>query len=274
MALNRTADDPLLPRSDSFEDFLTDLESSLEHNSLPSRALDVIFGLFDFVHPACNGDWMEFGVGGGASLNKAADYRASHCPAECPPVFGFDTFTGSPEHWVVDGHTIFHKGSFSMDGKLPEVAPNALLIKGLFADSIPPLLSQQRAWVQQYSEGWSKWGPQSDAPLAYLHIDCELYSSARDVLTLMNHKIVPGTIILFDELINYALYKDNEMKALWEWLQETGAKLATVGTMGPVDNLPEGKIMDPVSETAHAQEFQSTAFVVMSKPGSTYNLWS
>lgn len=70
-----------------------------------------------------------------------------------------------------------------------------------------------------------------------------------------------------------------QMKALWEWVQDTGAKLATVGTMGPVDNLPEhglqeGKVMDPVSEPAHAQEFQSSAFVVISKPGSTYNLWS
>lgn len=52
----------------------------------------------------------------------------------------------------MDGQTIFYKGAFSEDGNLPQVASNALLVKGLFADSIPQLLSQQRAWAQQYSE--------------------------------------------------------------------------------------------------------------------------
>ena len=43
--------------------------------------------------------------------------------------------------------------------------------------------------------------------------DCDLFAGANDALTLLSHKIVPGTVILFDELINYNRYKENEVNA-------------------------------------------------------------
>ena len=46
------------------------------------------------VPAACDGDWMEFGVYTGGSVNKTANWRRRHCPQSCPPVYGFDTFTG------------------------------------------------------------------------------------------------------------------------------------------------------------------------------------
>ena len=33
----------------------------------------------------------------------------------------------------------------------------------------------------------------ADPPLAYLHIDCDLYAGSKDAFTLLSHKIVPGT---------------------------------------------------------------------------------
>lgn len=51
------------------------------------------------------------------------------------------------------------------------------------------------------------------------------YSGANDVLTLLNDRISPGAIVLFDELVNYPAYRDHEMKALWEWLGRTGRVL-------------------------------------------------
>lgn len=99
--------DPLLPQSTNFDAFVKELADSINRHPLPARTIDVIFGQFDSIHPACNGDWMEFGVFAGGSINKTAGYRAEHCSASCPPVFGFDTFTGqsltqSPVHmlWV------------------------------------------------------------------------------------------------------------------------------------------------------------------------------
>ena len=41
--------------------------------------------------------------------------------------------------------------------------------------------------------------------------DCDLFIGANDALSLLDHKIVPGTVILFDELINYNRWKENEV---------------------------------------------------------------
>lgn len=44
--------------------------------------------------------------------------------------------------------------------------------------------------------------------------DCDLFVGAQDALTLLNHKIVPGTVLLFDELINYNRFKENEVGSI------------------------------------------------------------
>lgn len=36
---------------------------------------------------------------------------------------------------------------------------------------------------------------------------------------------------LLRRLINYNRFKEHEVKALWMWLQVSGAKLATIGTL-------------------------------------------
>ena len=38
-------------------------------------------------------------------------------------------------------------------------------------------------------------------------------------------------IILFDELANYKNYREHEIKAMFEWLNVSGAKLATIGML-------------------------------------------
>ena len=43
------------------------------------------------------GDWMEFGVAYGATINLAASWRSTYC-GRCPHLHGFDTFTGEPLH--------------------------------------------------------------------------------------------------------------------------------------------------------------------------------
>ena len=54
--------------------------------------------------------------------------------------------------------------------------------------------------------------PRESLPLSYLHIDCDLYAGSRDALTLLSHKIVPGTVLLFDELVNYNTYREHEVR--------------------------------------------------------------
>ena len=49
------------------------------------------------------------------------------------------------------------------------------------------------------------------------------------------------------------------------WLQVSGAKIATIGTMGPLPGT--NFAMDLDVATGHSQASQSSAFVVVSRPG-------
>lgn len=64
------------------------------------------------------------------------------------------------------------------------------LVKGLFSDSIPTFLKEQ----QRYAGG--------NKTISYLHIDCDLYAGTRDAFQLLDQYIVPGTVILFDDLVS------------------------------------------------------------------------
>ena len=113
---------------------------------------------------------------------------------------------------------------------------------------------------------WTGKMADSVVPLSYLHIDCDLYAGAHDAFTLLSHKIVPGTLIIFDEIINYKLYREHEVKAFWEWLLVCGAKVAPIGVEGPIANTQIAMELD-VSVKEHHWAVQSAAFLVVSKHG-------
>jgi hypothetical protein len=87
---------------------------------------------------------------------------------------------------------------------LPEVRPNVHLIKGWFDQSLPVFLESHPEKVD------------------FLHIDSDLYSSARTVLTLLRDRIEPGTAIVFNEFFNYPGWKNGEYKAFNEFISQTG----------------------------------------------------
>ncbi len=145
-----------------------------------------------------NGLVLEFGVFNGRSINRLARKFNKDI------VFGFDSFEGLPTHWYdVDG-IYLPKGTFDVK-QLPEVKRNVRLVKGWFEDTIPKFLDAENEPI-----------------IKLLHIDCDLYSSTYTVLSKLNHKLIPGTIIIFDELANWMNeksynYKEGEWKALEEW---------------------------------------------------------
>jgi predicted O-methyltransferase YrrM len=53
-----------------------------------------------------------------------------------------------------------------------------------------------------------------------MNIDCDIYSSTKTVLELLANRVIPGTIIVFDEYIGNEHWRDDEYKAF----QETVAK--------------------------------------------------
>lgn len=140
---------------------------------------------------------LEFGVWKGQTINWLASLAANL------PVYGFDSFEGLPE----DGGE-WHKGDFKLS-QPPKVRPNVTLVKGWFNETIPPFLERHSGNVR------------------FLHIDSDIYSSARTILTLLDRRIVAGTIIVFDDYFNFPNWEGAEHKAFCEW--KNGRRIQYLG---------------------------------------------
>jgi hypothetical protein len=60
--------------------------------------------------------------------------------------------------------------------------------------------------------------------VSFLHIDCDLYSSTACIFRLLAPRIVPGTVIVFDEFLNYPGWRLHEFKAWEEFRLRHGVK--------------------------------------------------
>ena len=167
----------------------------------------------------------EFGVYRGETINFIASLIARE-------VHGFDSFAGLPEDWR-QGH---QKGTFAV-GALPRVRQNVRLHEGWFEDSLP-------AFCQQYP-----------GPVAFLHLDADLYSSTRTVFDLLGDRIVPGTVIAFDEFFNYPGWREGEYRAFDEFCHERRAEVRYLGFVGR-DEQAVVKIsgIAPISRAAFVEE--------------------
>ena len=108
-------------------------------------------------------------------------------------VHGFDSFEGLPEAW----HHL-PKGSYSTKGVIPTVQENVTLHKGWFEETLPGFIEKHQA------------------PVRFMNIDCDIYSSTRTVLDHLAKQIIPGTVIVFDEYIGNASWREDEFKAFQE----------------------------------------------------------
>ena len=89
-----------------------------------------------------------------------------------------------------------------MNGKLPPVRENVRLIKGWFNETLPE-------FVKAHPE-----------PCAFIHVDCDLYSSTKTIFDNLKNQIVSGTVIAFDEYFGYPCWADGEYKAFMELIEE------------------------------------------------------
>lgn len=178
---------------------------------------------FDFCLPLCdeNGYFIELGVWFGRCIN----YMASNYPQY--HFYGFDTFEGVDEIWETGGKTVdmkrFQVPQDKADPKtgMPGVKDNVTLIKGLFQDTL---------------DGWLK---EHEGPVSFINMDPDIYSAAIYSLEKLNERIVPGTIIRFDELCcwrtvgfpgydsqknasisAYTTWREGEWKAVNEWIEK------------------------------------------------------
>ena len=175
----------------ALEETVEYIQKNMQHvNSVISR-YDLLTICMSNLSKENNGLICEFGVYVGNSINHIAMLTKR-------TVYGFDSFKGLPERW----RDRFDKGSFKMD-KLPKVEKNVKLIQGLFHQTIPDFLEK--------------------------HIDCDIYSSAKTIFETIGDRIVPGTIIAFDDFFNYPGWKQGEFKAFSEFIENSGLKFEYIG---------------------------------------------
>jgi hypothetical protein len=141
------------------------------------------------------GLYLEFGVYKGGTIGFIANQVGAS-----QIVHGFDSFRGLQEAWSGDSF------SFDLHGQLPKVPGNVLLHQGFFADTLP---------------GWLEQNP---GPAAFIHIDSDLYEPARCVFEHLEDRMVPGTIIVFDEYFNYPNWQAHEFRAFAELVERRGIR--------------------------------------------------
>lgn len=137
---------------------------------------------------------LEFGVRFGNTIRQIGSLASQQ-------VYGFDSFEGLPEVWHHEP-----KGSYTTRGEIPTVPSNVQLIAGWFEDTLPKFLAKHPGHVR------------------FVNIDCDIYSSTKTVLDQLAPRIVPGSVIVFDEYIGNEHWREDEFKAFQEAVTTYGWK--------------------------------------------------
>lgn len=141
------------------------------------------------------GHFAEFGVANGITARQIVG-----SVPKGKKFYLFDSFEGIPEDWTER----IKKGAYAQT-ELPVFEEKCVVIKqGLFDDVLPDFVKRVTS------------------KFAFIHIDCDLYSSTISALTNFEQNIGPGTVILFDEIIGIEEAIDHEMKAFDEFIELTG----------------------------------------------------
>jgi hypothetical protein len=149
-----------------------------------------------------DGDILEFGVFKGESLKMIIRRERNK------NIYAFDSFEGLPEAWPGAAGESHPKGHFNLKGKIPKIKHDKVtFIKGWFDETLPK-------FIESYTGN-----------IVFIHIDSDIYSSAKTILNNLKDKICKknnkdSIIILFDELIGYKDFELNEIKAWIEFTQE------------------------------------------------------
>jgi hypothetical protein len=139
---------------------------------------------------------LEFGVNEGVGINFFADVLAGR--GDRRRLTGFDAFRGLSEDWY--GKTITAQTAFDRGGRPPKVRASVDLVIGWVDDTVGPFLER------------------NEGPVAFAHLDLDTYTPTRQVLDRIAPRLVPGSILLFDEHHGYPNWRNGEFRALVEAL--------------------------------------------------------
>lgn len=177
-------------------------------------APEALYFAFEAVKSAgIDGDYYEFGLFRGYTLWAAQD-ACRRLGLEGPRFWGFDSFRGMPAITGIDAaNKEFYQGQWACSKQ--QVTRNltehgfdwsrAELIEGFYDDVLNEALRGQY--------------PFRKASVAFL--DCDLYTSTRDVLSWLAPFLDEGTLLLLDDWYTYADDpKLGQQKALGEFLED------------------------------------------------------
>jgi len=132
------------------------------------------------------GDYLEFGVYRGSSFILAARSAALY-GLNAVRYFAFDSFQGLPE---AEGKMFAHGEFACSEQTFTRIITKAgvpidkvVKVKGWYSDSLTNNIKKKHNLDRA----------------AVVHIDCDLYSSTRDVLAFIEDIIQIGSIIIFDD---------------------------------------------------------------------------
>lgn len=187
-------------------------EQEFQQEIIATKVINDKKEYFTEIHTHANlpGDVVEFGVYNGESLRIIIELFSGD------NIFGFDSFEGLPEEWATSEDYTVPKNFFNLSGNFPSL-DQATLVKGWFSESIP-----------EYKENLNQ--------LKFIHIDSDLYSSAKTIFEELNEHIEKGTVIAFDEFIQFpeapskwfSNWRDGEYKACIEWMEKYNRKLKPI----------------------------------------------
>ena len=220
-----------MSNNERIETIIDEIESDIRNKAKISEDSPHDFSLHEDTtkHVKVDGLWLEFGVYEGHTISKI-------CEATEKTVYGFDCFTGLPE-----GMPECPEGMFDMEGEPPSLTPsissggtcdpkwnrdggtkwkNVEFVVGLFQETLEDFLEKH------------------PGPVAYVHIDSDLYSSAAYVLETLERekRLIPGSVVVFDEILDLPKYREHEIKAFAEFLDRSNMWYKTLHRMPDLQN--------------------------------------
>lgn len=191
--------------------------------TLSPGAPDAIRKAFVEVHKTpleTPGDYYEFGLFRGYTFLSAQN-SCKELNIDDIHFYGFDSFQGLPPVTGVDKtDNKFYEGQFkcAKDEVVDNLSKNGAdwskttLIEGFFSDS----LTEEAKRLNDFR------------PVDVALIDCDLYSSTREVLTWLAEYIRDGSILLFDDWYSYGTDESlGQQRAFGEFLEENKGFSAT-----------------------------------------------
>ena len=157
------------------------------------------------------GDLLEFGVYGGGSFRRHVEvFRPTGVIGR---YYGFDSFKGLPKpDFQNDVPYFWHEGAFSdtsREGVLRYLTDglgnlsDVELVEGWFSDTLPTV----RDRITQ---------------IAFVRVDCDMYSSTADVFNFLPGRLVDGSIIYFDDWTHEV--GTGEPKAFFEFAEREASR--------------------------------------------------